>query len=366
MVSTVTNPNQGLDFITLGKAALKNIRMLMSPSVWKATHRINSFQRQRLQSILDEITKHPTDYRIHFILAEYYFSIGRIIPAIAECRTSIGLGNKSPEVYLLLAEAYVAVGCGSFAEDLFTRGLLPAEYLRNLQREYGTDTDGLLKLPPFIYQRLQAIGTRVKKAIPDPHVRILDVGGGEGQLCLFMPNARYILAEPTINGIADQLSAFPEKFFDAVVACHVLEHIEEIEKENFLEALCSLAKNCVILLEPVNSDGYAARADALIYRITRALWAKEHLDCKLPTLEMLRDFASRHGLECNVMPNGDRAAVFWMVFASHYANVAGKTNELQEIVPFSNRYLTESLSNPNQPNDYLVEFYVDKSSAAKL
>lgn len=365
-MSTVNNPNQGLDFITLGKAALKNIRMLISPSAWKATQRINSFQKQPLQSILDEIAKHPMDYRIHFILAKYYFSIGRIIPAIAECRTSIGLGNESPDVYLLLAEAYVAVGCGSFAEDLFNRGLLPVEYLRNLLKENAPDTDGLLKLSPPIYQRLRAIAIRVEQAISDPGVQILDVGGGEGQLCLFLPNANYVLAEPTINGITGQSLAFAEKFFDVVVACHVLEHIPDVEKENFLETLCMLAKNRVILLVPVNDDGDAIGADALIYRITQAPWAKEHLDCKLPTLALLREFANRRGFGCNITPNGNRAAVFWMIFACHYANVAGKTNELKEIVRSSNRYFSDSLSNSNQPNDYFVEFHVDKFSASKV
>ena len=365
-MSTVTNPNQGLDFITLGKAALKNIRMLMSPSVWKATQRIKSFQRQRLQSILDEIAKHPTDYRIHFILAEYYFSIGRIIPAIAECRTSLALGSEDPEVYRLLGKSYIVAGCSSLAKDLFVRGLLSTKYVRNLKKACGADTNGLLKFSPITYQRLKAIKTLINQRIPNPHLRILDIGGGEGQLCLFMPNAQYVLAEPAINGIMGQSPSFTKKSFDIVVASHVLEHIPNVEKENFLEALCFLAKDRVILLVPVGDDGYAAEADALIHRITQASWAMEHLKCEMPTLEMLREFANRRGLKCDVTPNGNRAALFWMIFATHYANVAGKTNELQEIIGISNRYLNDTLSNPNQPNDYFVEFYDEKSGAPKI
>jgi hypothetical protein len=303
------------------------------------------------------------DHSIHFKLAEHYISIGRFIPAIAECRTSVAFGNESPEVYRVLAKAYVAAGYGSLAENLVLRGLLSGDYLDNLQKEYGADTNGLLRLSPVVYQRLKAIATRIEQAIPDPNMRVLDVGGGEGQLCLFLPNAQYVLVEPTINGISitAQQSVFPEKFFNIVVACHVLEHIPEVEKDDFLDVLCSLAKNRVILLGPVEDDEYGAQADALIYRITQVSWAAEHLNCKLPTLDMLREFASTRDFECKVTPNGDRAAVFWMVFADHYANVAGKTNELRDIVQYSNRDLNDALSNPNQPNDFFVEFCFDES-----
>jgi hypothetical protein len=50
-----------------------------------------------------------------------------------------------------------------------------------------------------------------------------------------------------------------------------------------------------------------------------------------------------------------------MVFAHHFANASGKTEELKEIVQFSNKYLNENISNPGQPNDYFVEFYADGS-----
>lgn len=343
------------------KTALRRTKRLICRFTLRPTQRVDAIERTKLQPILHDIAQRPLDHRAHFKLAQHYFAIARFIPAIAVCRTSLALGSESPEVYRLLAKAYFSAGCGSLGENLVVRGLLPADYFTSLAKEYSTDTGSLTNLPPFTYQRLKAVEARIRQAVPDEPVRILDVGGGDGALCLFMPNAQYVLAEPTINGITGQSDVFPEKSFDIVVACHVLEHIPEVEKDNFLDVLCSLAKNRVILVGPMDDHGITAQMDSLIYRITFASWAGEHLDCKLPTLDMVRKFARKRGLSCKVTANGDRAAVFWMVFALHYANIAGKTNELDEIVQFSNRYLNDHISNPNQPNDYFVELYIDKA-----
>ena len=309
-----------------------------------------------MPSLLDEAKKLPTDYHVHFKLAEHYFSSGQVIPAIAECRTCLAFGGQSREIYLLLAKAYIAAGCGLLADDLINRGVLSAEDANSLQKAYGSDREGLLKLSPARYQRLKAMAARVERIVSGQYLRILDVGGGDGLLCLFLPHAHYVLAEPTVNGLSGSKEFFPERLFDVVVACHVVEHIPDAEKENFLDELCSLAKKKVILLGPVDYDN--STIPTFVYRITEAPWALEHVNCKLPTLDMLKEFALMRALRYEIIPNGDRPAVFWMVFASYYAHAAGKMNELNEVVEYSHRYLNENISNPNQPNDYFVEYYI--------
>ena len=150
----------------LSKAVLRRAKRVVFPYMPKPIRDLE------LESILDDIARRPTDHRAHYKLAEHYFSIGRVIPAIAECRTSLALGDESPEVYRLLAKAYVVQGCGSFAESLVRRGLLPGDYLNDLQKEHSSNADGLLKLAPFAYQRLEAIARRAKQSVTDPNVRI--------------------------------------------------------------------------------------------------------------------------------------------------------------------------------------------------
>ncbi len=349
------------NLVALSRAVLRRVRRWVSPSGPVSTRQGRPAQDLELQSILNEIAKMPIDHRAHFKLAKHYFAIGRVVPAIAECRTSLAFGGQSHEIYLFLAEAYMAIGCKLLAADMMNCGVLSVDEFNNLKEKYHGVTNVLTKLSPDRYQRLKALAGRVEQVVSDPHVRILDVGGGDGSLCLFMPTARYVLAEPTVNGLGGQKTLFSEKSFDVVVACHVLEHIPDAQKENFLEELCSLAKTSVILLGPIYDNSYGATTPALIYRITRAPWALEHINCNLPTLEMLKEFATKNALECKITPNGDRAAVFWMVFAVHFARVAGEMNELEEIVEYSNRYLNDNISNPNQPNDYFVEFQLNNS-----
>ncbi len=178
----------------LDKVTKRRLKRLLSPFVPRLA------RQERLRSVIGVAARSPTDWHTHFELAEHYFTIGRVIPAIAECRTSLAFGGQSPELYLLLARAYMVAGCAPLAKNMVNRGILSVDDVNSLQKAYGTDREGLLRLSPDRYQRLKALATRVEQAVSDPHMRILDIGSGDGALCLLMPDAQYVLAEPTANG----------------------------------------------------------------------------------------------------------------------------------------------------------------------
>jgi hypothetical protein len=339
--------------ITTGFEASKRMMRLVRRRVFP-----NSDGRsQERQTLIEQIATRPLDDVLHRKLALHYLSTGRLIPAIAECRTSLALNpHCNDEARALLAKLYDAVGLKRLSLHLTEREILPAGSADESTAIEGTEPDIVTNLSPPTYQRIKALSSRITQTMGEREATILDVGGGDGALCLLLPNARYVLAEPRINGLRGDFT-FPKGFFDVVVACHVLEHVQESEKEVFLETLCELASKLVIVLGPVERDAGAA-LDSLIYRITRYVWAAEHLDCRLPSLQMFRDFAQKHALECNVMANGDLAATYWMVFAGYYAALAKRTHEFQEVRRFSNLHLNDHLSNPQQPNDYLVELIV--------
>jgi hypothetical protein len=104
-------------------------------------------------------------------------------------------------------------------------------------------------------------------------VSILDVGGGDGALSLFLPEVRYMLAEPTTNGIS--ADAFAPKSFDVVVACHVLEHVSGDARTAFMEMLSSRARRHFLLLNPFyDPAGHDKERLQPVVELTGAQWAR--------------------------------------------------------------------------------------------
>jgi len=277
------------------------------------------------QGLFARLVTCATDAETHFELGRFYFERGRYMAAAASCRASL------------------AFDCTTEASELLAKSTEAG----------GLQGDGLLSLPPVVYQRVKALAAKVRALYPEDELRVLDVGGDEGTLGVFLPDCAYVLAEPRVNGLHAQ--DFGEQSFDVVVACHVFEHIPDGEKEAFLAALCGLARRAVVLLGPFDTGG--PDLSGFFYEITKADWAREHIESGLPTLAMVSDFAARRGMRCEVTANGDGAAEYWMVFASYFAACAGKGEALRRVEATSNRYFNDNMSNPNQPNDYIVELY---------
>ncbi len=275
--------------------------------------------------LFEHAAAHPTDPQGHYRLAQFYLEHARPLPAAAECRMGLMFGGGQP------------------AADLLARAYASGDY----------GGEGIFSITPAVYQRNKGLARKIRERFPDEHLTILDVGGGDGVLGLFLPQCDYALAEPTVNGLL--VSHFPEHSFDITVACHVFEHIPADQKNDFLRTMCSVARRSVLLLGPLDTGEHVVDATDLIYRITGAAWAREHLDCGIPPLDLITSFATGQGLRCRVSPSGNRMSVYWSVFAEHFAHHAGKIAELQEAQRFANKYWTTDAAHEAEPNEYLVE-----------
>jgi hypothetical protein len=65
-----------------------------------------------------------------------------------------------------------------------------------------------------------------------------------------MVSLLYLSLKRTMYGISGTELPFTEKSFDVAVACHVLEHIPQNERVQFLDQLCTKARKYVLLLNP--------------------------------------------------------------------------------------------------------------------
>jgi SAM-dependent methyltransferase len=221
------------------------------------------------------------------------------------------------------------------------------------------DGEGVLSLSSLVYQRIQGLASRISERFPNQRVRVLDVGGGEGFLSLFLRRCDYALAEPSVNGLL--VTHFPERSFDVVAACHVFEHIPTDQKDVFLKQMCSVARRQVLLLGPMETGAHhPADATPLIYKITKAPWAREHIECGVPSLDVITRWAAEHDIPCRVSPRGNRMSAYWAVFADYFAACAEKTEELREVERFANRCLRTDIVNAADPNEYMIEFDLER------
>jgi hypothetical protein len=275
--------------------------------------------------LLKHVAAHPTDPEGHYRLAQFYFEHAKPLPAAAECRMSLTFGGGEPAAHLLATASMSG----------------------------NSNGEGIFSLPSAVYQRNLGLASRIRKRFPDQPFQILDVGGGDGALSLFLPECDYALAEPSVNGLL--VSHFPEHSFDVVAACHVFEHIPADQKSTFLREMCAVARRTVLLLGPIDTGEHLTDPTGLIYRITGADWAREHLECGIPSLELITHVAAEQGIPCKVSPSGNRLSVYWAVFAEHFACCAGKTAELQEAQSFANKYWTTDTAHATEPNEYMIE-----------
>ena len=168
---------------------------------------------------------------------------------------------------------------------------------------------------------------------------VLDIGGGDGMLALFLPEVDYVLAEPGTNGIAAEALPFGPRSFDVVLACHVLEHIPAEARTAFLETLCRTARREVVLLNPFRpADSGRDEWLELVLAVTGAPWAREHLACGFPALAEVEAFAAARGLPCRAEPNGLRTLSTLHVLLSHYAGLAKRSHDLPRINELAQRH----------------------------
>ena len=129
-----------------------------------------------------------------------------------------------------------------------------AEYLgvaqdkiSSLNNKIRASLSELTKLDVNQYQRFIILQTHLQKLLKAGD-SILDIGGGHGILSQFVPDNRYFLIEPSVNGISGLKLPFPDNSFDAVVTCHVLEHINVDDRPLFINELVRVAKKMYLFL----------------------------------------------------------------------------------------------------------------------
>jgi SAM-dependent methyltransferase len=279
---------------------------------------------------LRQISEDPTNSTLHLANAILASRSGRPFLAYAELKSShyLGLSNQEFEQH----------------REHFERALPPTSSLNH-----------------NTYFRLSSLQREIQERGGNfSSYSVLDVGGGEGTLAAFIRDASYCLAEPTINGISGTALPFPDDSFDFVVSCHVLEHIPENERSQFLDQLLAKSTRGVILLNPFEvADTKMTERLKLIVELTGASWAKEHLECSLPRVADIQQYAAERCLEITVKPNGTMTTAMAFVFVDYFAKKSLSNLDLDKVTSFFNENFMEILTSNEYPNAYFI--YIKKS-----
>ncbi len=132
---------------------------------------------------------------------------------------------------------------------------------------------GLKKLSWDRYVRLQATAEQVKSC------KLLDVGGYDGALALFLDDCDFhLLDTETTGGNACKIAA-ADQSYDCVTAVDVLEHIDPDERLSALKECARLTSKQLILNYPCQES---ADAQTFMLKLTNNQLVKEHVEWPLP------------------------------------------------------------------------------------
>jgi 2-polyprenyl-3-methyl-5-hydroxy-6-metoxy-1,4-benzoquinol methylase len=283
-----------------------------------------SERQDEIKKLYDALIADPLNNHLHLQYSDYASRNGKPYLAYAEMKTAEVLGAERDIVDSKLSE--------------IRESLPDSKYMNHNQ-----------------YYRFITLASEITSRAKGSSVSVLDVGGGGGQLASFIPEASYCLAEPTVNGISGIDLPFADHSFDFVVSCHVLEHIPVEDRVGFLDQLLRKAKRGIILLNPFHvKDTYAEERLKLVVKITDEPWAKEHLECTLPKVEEIEEYANQRGLDICIKANGTMTTTSAFVFIDHFAAKAGLRAERDEINALFNEKYTSILDSQEYPTAHLI------------
>jgi len=192
------------------------------------------------------------------------------------------------------------------------------------------------------YVRLEAAALAVRETAP-PRATVLDVGGFDGALALFLREHAVDLIDPATTGTC-VLEAKIERSYRTVVSVDVLEHVVPGSRRRFLEKLAELAGETIVINYPCRET---EEAQKLVYEMTGNSLIKEHVEYGLPDTEEVLETIRELGFEPELKPHSSLA-----VWTSQYLFQNSSPEEAGRL----NRYLVEnhSLEDFSTPLYHLV------------
>lgn len=136
-----------------------------------------------------------------------------------------------------------------------------------------------------LYRTAEAIKQRIERSDS-----VIDVGGFDGALALFLTEHQLDVIDPiTTGGSHESVTA---DSYDVVVSIDALEHVSPDQRQLFLEQLSSAARHWCFINFP---GRHTAKAQELAYELTNNPLVKEHVMWQLPDVDDVKERMERLG-----------------------------------------------------------------------
>ena len=185
------------------------------------------------------------------------------------------------------------------------------------------------ELPWDRFVRLKATAEIVKDLVQSDS-EVLDVGGYDGALALFLPEYTFDLIDPATTGASLLHEPAPDRSYDLVTAVDILEHIVPADRQETLKELARIARKYVVLNYPCTDS---KSAQELMLRLTKNSLIKEHVQWELPDSDWVVKSMKELGYRSTVTPHTSVA-----VWLGQYLAL----NLLEEASKALNQFLVEN------------------------
>lgn len=133
---------------------------------------------------------------------------------------------------------------------------------------------------------------------------ILDVGGFDGALALFLPDYDIDLIDPASSGASLLQGLAGSLSYDAVTAIDALEHVAPQERDRALQELARIARKLIVLNYPCRET---TEAQKIVLEATNNPLVREHVEWELPDTDNVVALMQGLGFSTKVTPHASLA-----------------------------------------------------------
>jgi hypothetical protein len=133
-----------------------------------------------------------------------------------------------------------------------------------------------------------------------PNLRVLDVGGYDGALSLFLPDYTVDVIDPATTGGSILEIPATDHSYEVVTSIDVLEHIEPTSRAHALAELTRVASRNLVLNYPCRES---KDAQELALKLTNNPLIREHVEWELPDTVWVMSELEKQGFSAAVKPH---------------------------------------------------------------